>query len=98
MNVAELYGLTVASMGRFQESGDPAEEAVVRHDPRAGCYVKLLFREGIPLGGVVLGSPEDLGALAALRPRIRAHRPGRLAPEEPFHVLHRSLASQGARS
>jgi nitrite reductase (NADH) large subunit len=98
MNVAELFGLTVASMGRFQESGDPAEEALVRHDPRAGRYVKLLFREGIPLGGVVLGSPEDLGALAALRPRIRTHRPGRLAPEQPFRALHRTLAGQGARS
>jgi NADPH-dependent 2,4-dienoyl-CoA reductase/sulfur reductase-like enzyme len=98
MNVAELFGLTVASMGRFQESGDPAEQAVVRHDPRTGRYVKLLFRDGIPLGGVVLGSPEDLDALAALRPRIRAHRRGRLSPEEPFRALHQALASRGSRS
>jgi NADPH-dependent 2,4-dienoyl-CoA reductase/sulfur reductase-like enzyme len=98
MNVAELFGLTVASMGRFQESGDPAEGAVVLHDPRAGRYVKLLFREGIPLGGVVLGSPEDLGVLAALRPRIRTHRPGRLAPQQPFRALHLALAARGSRS
>jgi nitrite reductase (NADH) large subunit len=97
MNVAELFGLTVASMGRFQESGDPAEEPVVRRDPRAGRYLKLLFREGVPLGGVVLGSPEDLGVLAALRPRIRARRPGRLAPEQPFRALHQALARPAAR-
>jgi nitrite reductase (NADH) large subunit len=98
MNVAELFGLTVASMGRFQQSGDPAEEAVVRRDPRAGRYLKLLFREGIPLGGVVLGTPEDLGVLSALRPRIRARRPGRLAPKQPFRALHRALAAQASRS
>jgi hypothetical protein len=71
---------------------------MVRRDPRAGRYVKLLFREGIPLGGVVLGSPEDLDALAALRPRIRARRQGRLSPEQPFLELHRALAAQAARS
>ncbi len=98
MNVAELFGLTVASMGRFQESGDPAEEALVEQDPQAGRYVKLLYREGVPLGGVVLGSPEDLSVLAALRPRIRARRPGRLAAGRPFRALHQALALRGWRS
>ncbi|OHD20537.1 MAG: hypothetical protein A2064_09880 [Spirochaetes bacterium GWB1_66_5] len=99
MNVAELFGLTVASMGRFQEGGDPAEEAVVEQDPRAGRYVKILYREGVPLGAVVLGGPEDLGVLAALRPRIRirAGRPERLEPAHPFRGLHRTLALQGLR-
>ncbi len=92
MNVAELFGLTVASMGRFQESGDPAEEAVVESDRDSARYVKLLYREGIPLGGVVLGSPEDLGLLSALRPRIRARRPGRLTPARPLRALHEALA------
>jgi len=91
MNVAELFGLTVASMGRFLDSGDPEEEAEIRQDPRAGRYLKLLYRGGIPLGGVVLGSPEDLAVLAALRPRIRARRPGRLQPEAAFGRLHRGL-------
>jgi NADPH-dependent 2,4-dienoyl-CoA reductase/sulfur reductase-like enzyme len=98
MNVAELFGLTVASMGRFQESGDPAEEAVVENEPDRGRYRKLLFRDGAPIGGVMLGTPEDLGVLAALRPRIRARRPGRLAPEEPFRALHQTLALRGSRS
>jgi NADPH-dependent 2,4-dienoyl-CoA reductase/sulfur reductase-like enzyme len=97
MNVAEMFGLTVASMGRFLESGDPAEEAVVEQDPRGGRYVKLLFREGVPLGGVVLGSPEDLVVLAVLRPRIRARREGRLAHGQPLRSLHRTLAMQRSR-
>ena len=97
MNVAEMFGLTVASMGRFLESGDPAEEAVVEQDPRGGRYLKLLFRGGVPLGGVVLGSPEDLAVLAALRPRIRARREGRLASGQPFRSLHLTLAVQRSR-
>ena len=97
MNVAEMFALTVASMGRFLESGDPAEEPLVEHDPRTGRYVKLLFRGGVPLGGVVLGTPEDLAVLAALRPRIRAGRKGRLVPAEPFGELHRTLALKASR-
>jgi hypothetical protein len=90
--VAEMFGLTLASMGRFLRSGDPAEEEVVEQDPRADRYLKLLFRDVLPLGGVVLGSPEDLEVLAALRTRIRFRRKGRLDPREPFHGLHRCLA------
>lgn len=97
LNVAEMFGLTVASMGRFLEVGDPAEEAVVEQDPRAGRYVKILYREEVPLGAVVLGGPEDLGLLAALRPRIRAGRPARLDPGRPFRGLHRTLALPGLR-
>jgi len=92
MNVAELFGLTVASLGQFLPTGAPEETAVEEHDPRSGLYVKLLYRDGEPMGGVVLGSPEDLGVLAALRPRIRAHRRGRLDAGRPFAALHRSLA------
>ena len=69
----------------------------MEQDPRAGRYVKLLYRDGVPLGGVVLGTPEDLGVLAALRPRIRARRQGRLDPAQPFRGLHRILALQGSR-
>ena len=45
----------------------------------------------------MLGRPEDLGMLAALRPRIRARRQGRLAPAQPFRALHQTLALQGSR-
>jgi hypothetical protein len=45
----------------------------------------------------VLGGPEDLAVLAALRPRIRAGRPAHLDPARPFRALHRTLAQQGVR-
>jgi hypothetical protein len=45
----------------------------------------------------VLGGPEDLAVLAALRPRIRAGRPARLDPARPFRGLHRTLALKASR-
>jgi NADPH-dependent 2,4-dienoyl-CoA reductase/sulfur reductase-like enzyme len=91
MNVTEMFGLTVASMGRFLPSGEPGESMIEEHDPRTGRYVKLLFRDGVPLGGVVLGASEDLAVLAALRPRIRTHRSMHPVPRRPFAELHHRL-------
>ena len=92
MNVAELFGLTVASLGQFLPTGAPEETCTEEVDPRAGRYVKVLYRSGVPVGGIVLGSPEDLAVLAALRPRVRAHRPGPIESGRPFAGLHRRLA------
>jgi NAD(P)H-nitrite reductase large subunit len=92
MNVAELFGVTVASLGQFVPTGAPGEEATEEYDHRAGRYVKLLYRCGVPVGGIVLGSPEDLAVLAALRPRVRAHQRGPLEISRPFAGLHRRLA------
>jgi NADPH-dependent 2,4-dienoyl-CoA reductase/sulfur reductase-like enzyme len=91
MNVTEMFGLTVASLGRFLSSGEAGESVIEEHDPRSGRYVKLLFRDGVPLGGVVIGSPEDLAVLAALRPRIRLHRLAQPSPRRPFAELHLRL-------
>jgi NADPH-dependent 2,4-dienoyl-CoA reductase/sulfur reductase-like enzyme len=92
MNVAEMFGLTVASLGRFSPSGETNESVIEEHDPHSGRYVKLLFRDGVPLGGVVIGSAEDLAVLAALRPRIRLRLPARPEPQRPFAELHHRLA------
>jgi nitrite reductase (NADH) large subunit len=91
MNVAEMFGLTVASLGRCEESG----KGIVRkemHDRKAGRYVMLLSRDGVPVGGVVVGVPEDLAALAAVRPSVRARREAQSSPGLPFADLHRRLA------
>ena len=92
MNVAELFGLTVASLGQFSPTGAAEEQATEEYDPRAGRYVKVLYRSGAPVGGIVLGSPDDLAVLAALRPLVRTHRPGPVGLGRPFAGLHRRLA------
>ena len=90
MNVAEMFGLTVASMGRCDGNGKEI------YDPDSSRYVKLIFKSGVPIGGVVVGSPEDLAALAAVRPLIRTHRKAQPGPELPFADLHLRLARSHA--
>ena len=69
MNVTEMFGVTVASMGRFvPESGDDVLDV-----PRlsAGAYLGIVRREGVPVGAMAIGGPDDAALLGRLRPYIR---------------------------
>ena len=56
MNVTQMFGLTVASMGKFiQDEGTHTYEYF---DPTAFRYIKILFKEEVPVGGNV--DPEQL--------------------------------------
>ncbi|MBN2552270.1 MAG: FAD-dependent oxidoreductase, partial [Spirochaetales bacterium] len=71
MNVTEMFGITVASMGKFIE-----QEGLVSHIRESGRsgYLKILLREGIPVGAVALGDAGDAVTLGRLRPWIRNRR------------------------
>ncbi len=69
MNVTEMFGITVASMGIFQ--GCEGLENVSHVDPGKDRYIKILLRDQKPVGGIILGTPEDVKLLGALRPFIR---------------------------
>ncbi|UCF96157.1 MAG: NAD(P)/FAD-dependent oxidoreductase [Spirochaetaceae bacterium] len=71
MNVTEMFGVTVASMGKFSE-----EEGFAAHIEQDGSsrYLKIVLREGIPVGAAVLGEAEDAAVLGKLRPWIRNRR------------------------
>jgi nitrite reductase (NADH) large subunit len=72
MNVTEMFGITVASMGKFIEN-----EGLTSHvidEAGQSRYVKIILREGIPIGAVALGGAEDTVILGRLRPWIRNHR------------------------
>lgn len=69
MNVTEIFGITVASMGIFQ--GCEVFENAINIDSRKGRYIKILLRDQKPVGGIILGTPEDVKLLGALRPFIR---------------------------
>ncbi len=68
MNVAEMFGITVASMGLFQYEKDLEEYQ--HSNPGNGTYLKVLLRNRKPVGAVLLGSPEDVNIFGALRPLI----------------------------
>jgi len=73
MNVTEMFGLTVASLGRFVESdGDDVFES---RDLPGIRYLKLVFRAGVPVGAISLGEPEGAALLGRLRPFVRQKRP-----------------------
>jgi nitrite reductase (NADH) large subunit len=72
MNVTEMFGLTVASLGRFVER---AGDAVFESRDLAGIrYLKLVSRAGIPVGAISLGEPEGAALLGRLRPFVRQSR------------------------
>jgi nitrite reductase (NADH) large subunit len=72
MNVTEMFGLTVASMGRF---GDGAElhswQQVDSAEPR---YLRICFEDDLPVGAVTVGPTDLASVLGRLRPFIRERR------------------------
>jgi NADPH-dependent 2,4-dienoyl-CoA reductase/sulfur reductase-like enzyme len=71
MNVTEMFGWTVASLGRFVEA--EGEDVLVHRDLADIVYLKLVVRAGVPVGAVAMGGPEAAGLLGRLRPYVR-HR------------------------
>jgi nitrite reductase (NADH) large subunit len=92
MNVTEMFGITVASMGKFiEEQGLSSHLAANAGSSR---YLKIVLREGVPVGAVALGGAEDAVTLGRLRPWIRHRR--RLPDVEGFlkgrYLLSREVA------
>ncbi len=86
MNVTEMFGLTVASLGRFVEgAGDDVFES---RDLVGIRYLKLVSRAGVPVGAISLGEPEGAALLGRLRPFVR-HK--RLLPDLPAFLEGRDL-------
>ncbi|MEG1500406.1 MAG: FAD-dependent oxidoreductase [Clostridiales bacterium] len=76
MNVTQMYGVTVASMGIFQPAED--EEGISIVCPKMekeNQYCKLVFKNDIPIGGIALGESEGAGLLGMVRPFIRLKKP-----------------------
>ena len=72
MNVTEMFGITVASMGKFLEQKGLSSYLVRNSGPSR--YFKIVLCEGVPVGAVALGGAEDAVILGRLRPWIRNRR------------------------
>ncbi len=72
-NVTEMFGVTVASVGRFEAA--QGEEVVVLHDLPGVEYLKLVLSDGVPVGAVYLGGQQAVRLLGRLGPYIRHGRP-----------------------
>jgi NAD(P)H-nitrite reductase large subunit len=72
MNVTEMFGLTVASMGKFIE--EEGHSCHLIEDTGSHRYLKIVMWKGVPVGAVALGTAEDAVILGRLRPWIRNRR------------------------
>ena len=92
MNVTEMFGATVASMGKFVE--EPGLSSHLVENSGSSGYLKIMLREQIPVGAVALGGAEDAVILGRLRPWIRNRR--RLPEVEGFlkgrYLISRQVA------
>ena len=73
MNVTEMFGLTVASLGRFVEAD--GDDVCERRDLTGIRYLKVVTSAGVPVGAISLGDPEGAALLGRLRPFVRHRRP-----------------------
>ncbi|MCP5087609.1 MAG: FAD-dependent oxidoreductase [Rhodobacteraceae bacterium] len=90
MNVTELFGLIVASVGQFSDIG--GRQVWTYGDPDQGSYFNVVLEDGIPVGGLSFGGPEGAGILGMLRPYIRQHKfLGRQRPDDLKRALQLRL-------
>ncbi len=73
MNVTEMFGLTVASLGRVTEV--PGDRVEVRLDLPGIRYFKLVSRGEAPVGALALGGSAGASLLGRLRPAVRHGKP-----------------------
>jgi len=73
MNVTEIFNLTLASIGRFDESDGDRSLTIEGFENRQG-YIKIMFKDGIPMGALSVGSADAVGLLGLLRPYIRERK------------------------
>ena len=69
MNVTQMFDITVASMGNFIDSDD-TESWIDKSLPK-DQYLKILLKEGVPVGAISAGNSELISTLGFLRPLIR---------------------------
>jgi ferredoxin-nitrite reductase len=65
VTILKCLGIPLVSMGEILEDGDGVTSHV-RHDPAAGTYRRVIFRRGIPVGGILLGTSAGMGEMRKL--------------------------------
>lgn len=69
MNVTEMYGVTVASMGRFND--EEIDESYVFNEDEGYGYLKICYSKGLLIGACLVGSSDAVKIFGKLRPLIR---------------------------
>lgn len=91
MNITQMFGITVASMGHFQGGNGYREK--LSNGAAGGEYSKIVFDGEIPVGGIVVGTSEQAALLGLLRPLIREKKKFIGSLDDLGKGLHLKLAS-----
>lgn len=92
MNVTQMFGITVASMGKFNDDKLETYELFDEETPR---YIKITLKDQVPYGGIVLGDSDDVSILGRIRPLISNHRELEQSPDVLYKELHSKLIQKG---
>lgn len=69
MNVTEMYGITIASMGKFNDAD--IDEAYIFDEADGYGYLKICLKDGLLIGACLAGSSDAVAIFGKLRPLIR---------------------------
>lgn len=75
-NTLKVAGLHVTSIGEVHAAG-PGFESVVRSDPGAGLYRKIVLQEGRLVGAIWMGTVRgaaEIGRLVAMKKNVERHK------------------------
>jgi nitrite reductase (NADH) large subunit len=65
VTILKCLGIPLVSMGEILEDGD-AITSRVQHDETARTYRRVIFRHGLPMGGLLLGTTRGMGDMRKL--------------------------------
>ncbi len=90
MNVTQMFGITVASMGQFMDV--EGSESWIDESLPQDQYLKIVLREGVPIGATCAGGSDLISTLGMLRPMIREKVRLQGEPEMLRAILARNIA------
>jgi nitrite reductase (NADH) large subunit len=64
VTILKCLGIPLVSIGEIKEDSDEIISKV-KHDP-SGTYSRVIFRDGIPIGGILLGTSSGMGEMRKL--------------------------------
>ena len=92
MNVTEMYGVTVASMGKFYDAD--ADQTYVFDETAGYGYLKICYKDDKVVGACLVGSSDAVKIFGKMRPIIRKKESIECKPEEIFDYINKTTFNE----
>jgi nitrite reductase (NADH) large subunit len=90
MNVTQMFDVTVATMGEFMDGED--RDNWIDERLAENQYLKIVSKNGVPIGAVAVGESELVCTLGMLRPLIRGKVRINGTPEKLKTIMARNIS------